>query len=82
MSGWVCGKKAEFASKGSFANQQRNRRGRQLGRVLATHYQEVVVDRLFAGNRQLNTTLQELVEAARAAAATDPGATRALFAAY
>ena len=66
MSGWVCGKKAEFARKGSFANQERNRRGRQLGRVLATRYQEVVVDRLFAGNRQLNTTLQELVEAAEA----------------
>ena len=66
MSGWGCGKKAEFASKGYFANQERNRRGRQLGRVLATHWQEVVVDRLFAGNRQLNTTLQELVEAAEA----------------
>ena len=66
MSGWGCGKKAEFASQGYFANQQRNRRGRQLGRVLATPYQEVVVDRLFAGNRQLNTTLQELVEAAEA----------------
>ncbi len=64
LSGWVCGKKAEFASKGYFASQPRNRRGRQLGRVLATRYQEVVVDRLFAGNRQLNTTLQELVEAA------------------
>jgi len=64
MSGWLCGKKAEFATKGYFASQQRNRRGRQLGRVLATRYQEVVVDRLFAGNRQLNTTLQELVEAA------------------
>jgi hypothetical protein len=58
MSGWLCGKKAEFAS------QPRNRRGRQLGRVLATRYQEVVVDELFAGNCQLNTTLQELVEAA------------------
>src|SRR5258708_14537045 len=58
MSGWVCGKKAEFARKGSFASQERNRRGRQLGRVLATRYQEVVGDRIFAGNRQLNTTLE------------------------
>ena len=64
MRGWLCGKKAEFASKGYFASQPRNRRGRQLGRVLATRYQEVVVDQLFAGNRQLTTTLQELVEAA------------------
>jgi hypothetical protein len=36
MSGWVCGQKAEFASTGYFANQQRNRGGRQVGRVLAT----------------------------------------------
>ncbi len=34
MSGMPCGKKAAFASKGYFA-KQRNRRGRQLGRVLA-----------------------------------------------
>src|ERR1051326_7751343 len=44
MCGLPCGKKAAFASKGYFA-KQRNRRGRQLGRVLATHYEEVVVDR-------------------------------------
>ena len=36
MRGMPCGKKAAFATKGSFANQ-RNRRGRQVGRVLATH---------------------------------------------
>lgn len=65
MSGWLCGKKAAFATKGYFATTQRNRRGRQLGRVLATDYQEVVVDRLFAGNRQLNTTLEELMQAAQ-----------------
>ena len=36
-----------------------------MGRVLASRYQEVVADRLFAGNCQLNTTLQALVEAAQ-----------------
>ncbi len=46
MSGLPCGPKAACATKGYFA-KQRNRRGRQLGRVLATTYQEVVVDRLF-----------------------------------
>src|SRR6266581_3753088 len=61
LSGWLCGKKAAFATKGYFANTARNRRGRQLGRVLATRYQEVVVDRLFPGNCQLNATLQTLV---------------------
>lgn len=63
MSGMPCGKKAAFASKGYFA-KQRNRRGRQLGRVLATRYEEVVVDRLFDGTTQLTTALQPLMEAA------------------
>src|SRR6266581_3227330 len=52
MSGLPCGPKAAFATKGYFAGQY-HRRGRQVGRVLATHYEEVVVDRLFAGNVQL-----------------------------
>src|SRR5256886_16676906 len=37
MSGLPCGPKAAFATKGYFA-KQRNRRGRQLGRVLASCY--------------------------------------------
>lgn len=63
MTGLPCGPKAAFASKGYFA-KQRNRRGRQLGRVLATRYDEIVVDRLFAGTIQLTTALQPLVLAA------------------
>ena len=63
MSGLPCGPKAAFATKGYFAGQY-HRRGRQVGRVLATHYEEVVVDRLFAGNVQLLKALQPLVEAA------------------
>ncbi len=63
MSGMPCGPKAAFASKGYFA-KQRNRRGRQLGRVLATRYGEVVVDRLFDGKTQLAKALQPLMEAA------------------
>jgi hypothetical protein len=63
MSGLPCGPKAAFASKGYFA-KQRNRRGRQLGRVLATHYAEVVVDQLFDGKAQLTTALQPLLSAA------------------
>lgn len=63
MSGLVCGSKAAFATKGYFANK-RNRRGRQLGRVLATHYNEIVVDRLFDGKTQLVTALPQLVAAA------------------
>jgi Transposase DDE domain group 1 len=63
MSGMPCGPKAAFATKGYFAGQY-HRRGRQVGRVLATQYQEVVVDRLFAGNVQLIKALQPLVQAA------------------
>lgn len=63
MSGMPCGKQAAFASKGYFA-KQRNRRGRQLGRVLASRYEEVVVDRLFDGTTQLSKALQPLMQAA------------------
>jgi Transposase DDE domain group 1 len=65
MSGMPCGKKAALASAGYFA-KQRNRRGRQLGRVLATCYHEIVVDRLFDGKTQLNVALLPLVCAAEA----------------
>src|SRR5205809_1928961 len=63
MSGLPCGPNAAFATKGYFA-KQRNRRGRQLGRVLASRYQEVVVDRLFDGKTQLTRALQPLLLAA------------------
>jgi hypothetical protein len=63
MTGQPCGKKAAFASKGYFA-KQRNRRGRQLGRVLVTWYEEIVVDRLYDGKTQLPKAFQELVLAA------------------
>jgi hypothetical protein len=65
MSGMPCGKKAALATTGYFA-KQRNRRGRQLGRVMATHYREIVVDRLFDGKTQLNVALLPLVVAAEA----------------
>jgi hypothetical protein len=63
MSGMVCGRQAEGAEKGYFPNQK-GKRGRKLGRVVASRYDEVVVDQLFAGKRQLNSSLVELVEAA------------------
>src|SRR6266478_673574 len=70
MSGLPCGKKAAFATKGYFANQ-RNRRGRQLGRVLATRYEEIVVDRLFGGTTQLTSALRPLVQATAQTLALD-----------
>ena len=63
MTGLPCGKKAAFATKGYFA-KQRNRRGRQLGRVLATLYGEIVVDRVYSGTTQLAAAFQTLMQAA------------------
>jgi hypothetical protein len=63
LTGLPCGKKAACATKGYFSHQ-RNRRGRQLGRVLASPSGEIVTDQLFAGTEQLNAALQPLMEAA------------------
>jgi hypothetical protein len=63
LSGMPCGPTAALATKGYFA-KQRNRRGRQLGRVLASQYDEVVIDRLFEGTVQLNRALIPLLQAA------------------
>jgi hypothetical protein len=63
LTGLPCGPKAALATKGYFA-KQRYRRGRQLGRVLATRYQEVVIDQLYSGTTYLRTALFELMLAA------------------
>ncbi|HKX55664.1 MAG TPA: hypothetical protein VJN01_06170, partial [Xanthomonadales bacterium] len=63
LSGRTCGKQAHQAQKGYF-NQGRNRRGRQVGRVLVSRYQEIVIQRLYPGQTQLTGVLPELVEAA------------------
>ena len=65
LSGLPCGPKAALATKGYFANQ-RNRRGRQLGRVLATRHGEIVSDQVFAGTTGLTAALRPLVGAAEA----------------
>ena len=70
LSGLPCGPKAALATRGYFANQ-RNRRGRQLGRVLATRYGELVSDQVFAGTTGLTTWLRPLVEAAEAVLGLD-----------
>jgi hypothetical protein len=70
MTGLPCGPKAAFATKGYFA-KQRNRRGRQLGRVLATRYHELVVEHLLPGTDQLPKALRPLVEAAEAVLGLD-----------
>lgn len=63
MTGMPAGRTGEGVEKGFFSGK-RNRRGRQLGRVVATQYNEVVIDRLYRGKRQMERSLQELVIAA------------------
>jgi hypothetical protein len=75
MTSRPCGRKAKFASKGYFA-KQRNRRGRQAGYVIGTWYEEIIVERLFAGKTQLNTALRPLLEAAEQVLELDEGKRR------
>jgi hypothetical protein len=75
LTGMPCGKKAACATKGYFP-QQRYRRGRQLGRVLATRYQEIVVDQLGSGTSYLRTALRGLIEAAEQVLAVENDAAK------
>jgi hypothetical protein len=76
FTGLICGHLREGARKGYFARaHQRERphvRGRQLGRVVAVAYDEVVCDLLFEGNRQLNGEYQTLVLSAERALGLGP----------
>jgi hypothetical protein len=63
MSGMPAGRQGEAVTKGYFSGQK-NRRGRQVGRVTATLYDEIVAERLYGGKRQLDKSLPELVAAA------------------
>src|SRR2546423_784836 len=57
MTGMPCSKRAELSAKGYFSTKG-IRYGRQLGRVVATHYQEIVTDRLYPGDVQLSKSLR------------------------
>ncbi len=60
VTGMPAGRLGEGVTKGYFAGEK-NCRGRQLGRVLASWYDEIVVDKLYNGKRQLDSSLPELV---------------------
>lgn len=61
MSGLPCGKQQEEAAKG-YQGEHGIRWGRQLGRVLAAQYEEIVIDRLYPGNIYLIRALQPLIQ--------------------
>jgi hypothetical protein len=63
MSGLPAGRQGKGVTQGYFAGQK-NRRGRQLGRVVASLYDEIVVEGLYTGRRQLDRSLDELVHSA------------------
>lgn len=61
MTGLPCGRNAEKASKGYFANKP-HRYGRQMARVIASYYEEIISDCVLPGNVQLNKVLRPLIE--------------------
>jgi hypothetical protein len=63
LSALVTGEQAEGATKGYFSGHK-NRRGRQLGRVMSSLYNEIVCEKLYPGTVQLEKNLPELVEMA------------------
>ena len=72
LTGATCGKKAEGAAKGYFAHRK-NKTGRQVGRVLASEYDEVVCDAVEAGTEQIlvaTVTLRAAPAHARTPAST------------
>jgi Transposase DDE domain group 1 len=61
FTGLLAGRQAEGASKGYFSGTK-NGRGRQLGRVMASQYEEIVYEQLYEGKVQLEKGLIGLLE--------------------
>lgn len=61
LTGLLAGRQAEGASKGYFSGTK-NARGRQLGRVMASRYEEIVYEQLYDGKVQLEKCLIGLLE--------------------
>jgi hypothetical protein len=70
LTGMLAGKKAEGSEKGYFSGE-RNGRGRQVGRVYASQYDEIVCEELYPGKVQLEVSLLELVKMAENVLDTD-----------
>lgn len=61
LTGLCAGRLGEGVTTGFFAHRK-NARGRQLGRVIASLYDEVITEWLYPGKRQLEKSLVELVD--------------------
>jgi len=61
LTGLLAGHQAEGSTKGYFSGAK-NGRGRQLGRVLASQYDEVVYEQLYDGKVQLEKCLTGLIK--------------------
>lgn len=61
LTGLLAGRQAEGASKGYFSGTK-NGRGRQLGRIVASRYDEIVCEQLYDGKVQLEKCLIGLLE--------------------
>lgn len=72
MTGMPAGRQGEGVEKGYFA-KQKNKRGRQLGRVVATRYDEIVTEHLYRGKIQLSRSLHQLIEDAESILDLNPG---------
>ncbi len=59
-TGLPAGRLGQGVTKGYFAGHK-SCRGRQLGRVLASTYDEVAVGQLYSDKRQLENSLHQLV---------------------
>lgn len=63
VSAMLSGQQAEGASKGYFSGHK-NKRGRQLGRVVASLYGEIISEKLYPGTVLLEKNLPELIKMA------------------
>lgn len=61
LTGLPAGQQGEGSTKGYFS-ERKYRRGRQVARVFATQYDEIVVERVYPGNTRLRQCLEELVQ--------------------
>lgn len=61
FSGLLAGRQGQGVTTGYF-NGRPHKRGRQVGRVLASRYDEILSERLYRGNQQLAAGLRQLVE--------------------